>query len=549
MIYLKKFENMHAVFLRLGDYDIAIPFIIDDLNNIKDDIIEYFTKYNYEDDIPIKSIEDYLFIIWILKFKDKMAVLSCKNISVFLDWTTALVEVMKNFNKKRHLEFIKINMDKIILLKICNNFGEYRLSENFIIALLDLISNNMEYFDKNSIEEIFFTFKKEIILNYIKFEKFLLKNPRYFSYLFCKESIKIFDGREEILFDIFTKNKDIIEKNEYDLFIENMIKIYSNIDLNSDKYKLFINYNKHSKIMKFFINIKHYFANSILKNEKGFKMRMNETYKNNNLCWENLVVSLDQIYKELDDEDIPDESKLFQITHTTNNGAIYHYLNIKKNNVNFIFNSFYGNSTKEINDQNFLTEYQLYSVFRVDVIRYFIESKEKFYRLEKAILSISNSIFKKINSDDDIYYFLEEVEILFKIGDRCFFNEVENYEYRILTLHVIGIIEKLLRIFYLFKIYYIKYESEDRLSLGFLLNSNEIIEVLGNNHCQILKILFTKKNNFHYYSETYLDLRNKISHGKNMDIINFNKDLSLRLLLDLIGIINCIFFSLYKSNL
>lgn len=74
-----------------------------------------------------------------------------------------------------------------------------------------------------------------------------------------------------------------------------------------------------------------------------------------------------------------------------------------------------------------------------------------------------------------------------------FFNEVENYEYRILTLHVIGIIEKLLRIFYLFKINHIKYESEDKLSLCFLLNSKEIIEVLDTNHCHILKILLTKK--------------------------------------------------------
>lgn len=94
---------MHAVFLWLGDYDISIPFIIDDLNNIKDDIMEYFTKYNYGDDITIKSIEDYLFIIWILKFKNKKAILSCKNINIFLNLITILEKVIKNFDRNNIL--------------------------------------------------------------------------------------------------------------------------------------------------------------------------------------------------------------------------------------------------------------------------------------------------------------------------------------------------------------------------------------------------------------------------------------------------------------
>lgn len=69
--------------------------------------------------------------------------------------------------------------------------------------------------------------------------------------------------------------------------------------------------------MKFFINIKHTFTNLIPKNEKSFKTKMSEIHKNNDTCEENLVLSFNQTYKELDDDAMPDESKLCQITHCT----------------------------------------------------------------------------------------------------------------------------------------------------------------------------------------------------------------------------------------
>lgn len=478
--------NIKEFYYLLDNIDIIERnnFIISSINlKLKkfNEFIEYFIQ-NYIDGNRLPSdkfllsendiIDDYIKFIDINCYSEKLNFLSNLNIDKALNIIVLLLDDSENDNDKKlfinYLNYIKIFHKDLLTIK------------NIHKSLIYLLINKNDLFLENS---IFIYLKEEKLLSYtfmnlitllihkkkIKFNKYLVNNIEYFTFLFRYTNlINIEDYNSKINFlenylyyieYYYDENLDLIELNNlYSFYFNNLI---------NNSY--------------FLINVNDMFINQILESYNilftNFKIHQRENviealYSFIKFYHNSLLINIQS-----------DESKI--------NYYIIYKLILILNNIYFIVKDNPVNKINRflINEKNFLMFFN-----------------------DKIENSIFNLIFKKLN-DSNRFYFRNK-----KFLDLCFSND-ENFT--ILNLYLSYIPKTFTK--------YIIDLKELSINENCLLNTAKITSTISYINYFKLGLIF-KLNNFllYLFKDNFLKLSTKNSNEIIRFSVEKNKDQYLK---------------------
>lgn len=269
--------------------------------------------------------------------------------------------------------------------------------------------------------------------------------------------------------------------------------------------------------MDFLIEIKHYKANEFNEKYKGLET-IKDAYLKKHGQEFSVEMPTKQILQYLNNEDIPWNIRILNLTHVIQNKKfISYYEIIGKGKVDGLVDKICSTTTPHddyftISKQehlqvfNQLASIMLNNFLKPDKVKDFIGMISSLikYDCEKMGLNYEDTEF-----EEDLNILLNMLIVIFQSYKNKFLQTGLNYA---LIVYILGLTEKILYLYYKTN-KTDEYMKDDWCTLGNLINenNNEIVELLGIDHLKVLRYLLLYISN-----DLGLNLRNKFVHFKSL---------------------------------
>lgn len=497
------------MFHYFGKKDMSTGWELQSLIENKEIIIDYYSGkelfVNTFDDFI-----DYLFISKYSKFTEMLEFVVDEKKQIVEDILNYVIKIKDSYKPKEIITYFAKNYKELFSSKMKG------ANEELLDIAIKYSSACIKVFDY-LINKRFFL----ILYNFNKLQNFLLKNEGLRKGLLEEKhfhEIK-FSGLESyfIMLKIFVKKglEETLTQSLVEIIVQYGNEIFEKINEDNVLEYDFI----YKSILEFLIEINHYKANEFDKKYKSIET-IKDSYLKKHGQEFSVEIPIKQFLKYLNDENIPWNIRILNLTHERQNKKyISYYESIGKGKLENLTDKLCSTTTPH--DDYFTISKQeclyIFSQLASIMLNNFLNPDKV-----KDFIGMISSLVKHDCEEMGLNYedteFEEDFNILLNmlivILQSCkdknkFLQTGLNYA---LVVYVLGLTEKILYLFYKAN-KTDEYIKEDWYTLGDLINENnkEIVELLGRDHLKILKYFLLYISN-----DLGLNLRNKFVHFKSL---------------------------------
>lgn len=542
-------KGVHTSVIYYGVDDYATRNDVSIVFNYVDIIIEYYEQVSFDVIESVDNYIDYLFARKLCQLSDftefiladkkddfvnkinEFKKINCKyQVNAIITYLNSGIEAICNHNENHDLVCETI--------KICGSFFSGIKDEVFQYLIENkghLIIDNYRSIEKVCIER---TVLFELLLS----EGIILDhlNYRLSTILSIAKSSK----NKSKLKDTIVKFEHLISKYGDELInnmnIDNALEVHNSIEL----------------LSKYFEEMK---SPKTYKYEKALndsKELIDEWLRKNGNST-HFDIPIDKFNETINSQK-PWEIKMLSLTHTGNRETemLEHCLeSIMKNPQRSVFDNIVSTNqtTNSYFDMSRLRSLSVCSTLSIEQLRLYIQDDIRVNEYYSYIKTFVRYICKVCEIDYENIGFSDDLQILFQFTQDIFHN-VNETDLSILhsvcyggVMYTCALTEKILRTIYKKEVEKSEYVSDDWVTLGNLLDSNnkELRVILGEHHIKCLR----------YYLHTDgkervgENIRNNFAHWKNIKAEMLTRDLMLKVLWLLTGVINSVFYYYHsKAN-
>lgn len=501
-------------------------------------------SYYNKDVSTIKCTDDFvdcLFIEKYAKFEEVRPYVNIEYRDRFNEILDFILQKKSSIKPFSYIQYLKEGYEDVLKLhnhSICKEV--FDITFKYHSGLSDLI----KYFINN--------YFNLVLDNFENIQNILLASEEYTS-LLVKEKhfndIKKFRLSEyfEVIKYLNSRN---IKKDEVDCLI-NLIIEYGTETYNLINEDNAIEYEHIIKLITaFLIEIRHKSANVFIDYCDALEIVLDkyiDKYGQSFSC----KIPIQELRKPLENKKIPWNFKMLMLTHVRHKQSkwiSYHEL-IMKETKGSLTDDLFG-STVPYDDYFTLTKQQtlnLYDQALLPLLQYYINKEriQEFTSMLGSLLSFVcdnlNIDFKENEFDQDLNILLNQFILLFSVSENKNEFVLAGLNYG-LTMFIIGLIEKFLRVLY--KAQNIdKYVNIDYYNLGDLLTEkNEtVVKYLGIDNVKVFQYYLIKGNRF----EIGYNYRNNFAHYRNIKVKDIQYGVTLKVLQLFLMMINTIMAKIY----
>lgn len=475
---------------------IQIKILLDNNLTIKEYFKEKTGSINCFDDYI-----DYLYLRFINNLEETIPNVIENARNEFTKIVEYFQDIFSKYNKSNLAKFIKENYKSILLGEsVINSHIWYEIVDTTIEYLIEFCGNDVKVF-----EFIINNFDYKVFDNFDSFKKVFKKNKELYNILLSEQILK-----NAITYRIFSigevlKTLKNVDFSMYEEKLKIVVEIVKNKDFKPSKDNIM---NTYVEIREFLKVLKELESTYFYEFEKEFniqQIKMDEYLKENGNKY-SFNVDIKPMIELLNDKNKKWYIKSLSITHSLD----------RKNNERLISNLEYiyrygeksvilddintGAGTDDTFKYSLITNLEISIFCAKQILNYMLENEERMNDLLSYIYEGVDEYFR----NDNLYYDSKN----FKLYMDMLYNALLNLSNSLKNKNEInkklyiynsemllcGILEKILRNMYYESTKNEKYVKKENATLGYLLRSEEIKNILGEFNCKSLEFYLLNYN-------------------------------------------------------
>lgn len=500
----------------------------------KELILNHYNKNN-----EIETIEeyiDYLFALYVLKFKEIIDLVKPKYKDEFQLFIESFTAITSNYKIKDCILFI--NKEYKNIYNFNKEDGISTLHLDIKQQTTDIVANYLNSFSKEIINYIMTARFINVIDNFEIWIKYFKKNHDVLEILFSKENIyEYFDVRDTDIYNSLNIMKSCDEVSKIvDILREYILEKYCEYE----GEQVWISYHRISYFYEFLLKINSKYIKEFSKYVSNQKKDLEHeiTEKGQHIDFK---IDLKPFLDFFKDDTKPWEVKIIYTTHILENKKMKSFFEYAVSHKEKSLSDFISSRNIENNDyfdNSCLRNLDIYMFERKARLMILLSNSELTQELYSDVFGEINYIYEKINLNEkqskvDVLY-----NMLFEYLSKIFLDKEDNtkiYLYGCCSL-ICGLIEKLLRDIFLNVCENSTIASN--LTLGGMLNnleSNTLLNVYSKDELRCIRYYLGKDDK---YDLIGFNIRNDMAHINEEIIDKLDNDLVLTLLCILVSTIN-----------